>query len=211
MKKSLPNFLYYSSNLGMGFFGLVIPYVLFIALLAFTGQLPENFTAFFEVPVQLENPSSYYKPHSLDENFQVQYIEVKKANLEILVKERSWSQSLGYIHAGIYLSFYFFILFFLGKIFKSFKDGESFSSKNPARIRKIGFLAISLGFYEYLIILFSCVYFHDKFELVNGTTIAYPSLWEIKYSAVFMGLIFLALAEVFNKGKELQELESQTV
>ena len=211
MKKSLPNFLYYSSKLGMGFFGLVIPYVLFIALLAFTGLLPENFNAFFEVPIQLEEPSSFYSPHSLDENFEVRYIEIKKANLEILPREKNWSQSLAYVHASLYLSLYFFILYFLGKIFKSFKDGESFSAKNPNYIQKIGFLAIGLGFYEYLIILLSCIYFHDKFTLVNGTTIDFPSLWEIKFSAVFMGLIFLALAEVFNQGKELQDLESQTV
>ncbi|MEM8892719.1 MAG: DUF2975 domain-containing protein [Bacteroidota bacterium] len=211
MKKSLPNFLYYSSKIGMGFFGLIIPYVLFIALLAFTGLLPENFNAFFEVPIELEEPSAYFAPHSLDENFEIRYIEIKKANLEILPKERNWAQSLAYVHASFYLSLYFFILYFLGKIFESFKDGESFSAKNPTHVRKIGFIAIILGFYEYLIILLSCTYFHDKFELAHGTTIPFPSLWEINYSAVFMGLIFLALAEVFNQGRELQELESQTV
>ncbi|MEL6256289.1 MAG: DUF2975 domain-containing protein, partial [Bacteroidota bacterium] len=150
-------------------------------------------------------------PRSLDENFSIKYIEIQKANLEILPSERRWSQGIGYLHGAFYLGIYFAILLFLGKIFKSFKNGEQFSINNPSHIRKIGFFAIGLGFYEYLIMVFVCVYFHDKFILLNGSTISFPSLWEVKYSAVFMGLILLALAEVFNQGWELQELESQTV
>lgn len=211
MKKPLLNFLYYGSNIWMGVFGLFILYMLFIAMLAFTGLLPEKFDAFFEVPVNLKNPTTYYSPSSLDEHYSVKYIEIKKANLEILPTERRWSQSIGYFHGAIFLAFYFAILLFLGKIFKSFKDGEQFSIENPAHIRKIGFLSIGLGIYEYLVMVFVCAYFHEKFELLNGTTISFPSLWEINYSAVFMGLIFLSLAEVFNQGWELQELESQTV
>ena len=211
MKKPLPNFLYYSCNLGMGIFGLLISYMLIVGFLASVGILPKSFDASIEVPVRLDNPIAYYQAKSLDAAYLPKEIEIKKASLEVVPVNRSWPQGIAYAHAAFYLTFYFAILFFLGKIFRSFSSESSFSPNNPSHLRKIGFVAIGLGLYEFLVMLLVASYFHNTFEVQHAETLAFPSFWDINLLAVFMGLIFLSLAEVFNQGWELQELESQTV
>ncbi|MEM6803047.1 MAG: hypothetical protein AAF696_16700 [Bacteroidota bacterium] len=182
-----------------------------MASLAFLHQLPRNFEASFEVPVRLNKPKAYYEAQSLSKYLFVKEIDIKKANLEVLTQGRSWPQGIGYLHAATYLGFFFYILFYLSKILKSFEHKIPFASRNPLYVRNIGFLTIGLGIYEFLIMLLVCSLFHDKFRVLNGHTIEFPSFWDLNIVAIFLGLVLLSLAEVFKQGEELQDLESQTV
>lgn len=211
MRISLSSFLLLACRLALGILTMLISYLLVMASLAFFNLLPPHLEASFELPVQLKNPMDHYKVENLTEHLYIQEIEIKQANLEIRTKDRSWPQGIGYLHAAIYLSFFFFSLFYLGKIFKSFELTYPFSSGNPVYIRNIGFLSIGLGVYEFLIMLFVCSLFHDKFRLLHGNTLEFPSLWELNISAIFLGFVLISLAEVFKQGKELQDLESQTI
>ena len=182
-----------------------------MACLAFLNILPKYHDASFELPVHLENPITYYEVENLSDYLFAKRIEIKKANLEIGTRDKSWPQGIGYLHAAVYLAFFFLILLYLSKILKSFEAKYPFTSRNPLFIRNIGFLSIGLGIYEFLIMLFVCRFFHDKFNLQHGKTLEFPSFWDLNLDAIFLGFILLALAQVFRQGEELQELESQTV
>ena len=210
-KKTLVNTLYYITNTCLGALGLIYAYLLAMIVMALFGFLPNDLRATYELPLELHNAENYYTVSDLDSMYVSQGIEVKKAELEVLPDEPRWSQVFAYLQPVIYLGFFMAILHFLSKILVVFRSQTPFSISNVHYLRWIGLITIALGCYKFLIGLIVANTFYDKFEVKHATIIGGPSIWDFNYVAIFLGLVFLVLAEVFKTGHKLQELEEQTV
>lgn len=208
---SLSNFLYYLVNMLIGILGLIIGYLCLMALLALFGLLPNWLEASFEVPIQLKNPEKFYTPTDLDDRFYSTHIEVKNATLEVKPQQQSWSQTLAYLHAAVYLFFFLGILYFLSKMLDSFRISQPFLRKNIIYLRWMGMLTIGLGLYTFFVRLVISSIFRDKFSVAHANLIDTPSFWDINFVLLFLGMVFLTLTQAFNIGAKLQEFEDQTV
>ncbi len=210
-KKSLLSVLLHLTNAGAGIIGLITSYLIFMALLAIIGLLPKNMDATFELPINIQNASAYYPAENLSQQFYSTHIEVKKAELEIMPRNRTWPQTLGYLQAAIYLSFFVGILISLSKILDNFNTDQPFISSNVKYFKWIGLLTIGIAVYEFFLEIIVTNIFADKFVVSNADILNAPSFWQINFIALFLGAVFLAIAEAFKKGVYLQKLEEQTV
>lgn len=210
-ENKLPQLLYGTSILGISICTLLILYFMTFAILGLFGVPEKGRGLTFEVPISLNEPSAYFHPKSLDASFSVSHIEIQKANLEVKPQAKAYFQSLGYFHASLYVGFFLGILIFLAKLLKYVKEGDPFNPGNSYSIRNIGLLSIGLGVYEFLFMFGITRFFHHKFTLDHGHTLEYPSIWDMNLVAIFLGLVFISLSQVFKHGFELQDLESQTV
>ena len=210
-KKSLLTIFHYSVNATTGITGLVSGYMIIMAFLALIGLLPKNMDASFEVPIYLENLPTNYPIEDLHPSFYNVGIELIGADLEIRPKNRTWPQTLGYLQGGLYVGFFFMIFYFLSKIIGEFRNDRPFSISNIKHFKWMGWLAISLAFYRYILGHLIAGIFADKFIVKNAVIIDGPSIWEINFIALFLGAVFLIISEVFKRGNYLQELEEQTV
>lgn len=209
--KSLSQVLYGISIAGIGLFAVITLYFLFMAAWASFGILPQYHEISVEVPISLDESSSYFSPKSLDNRFLPKEIEIKKANIEVKSKGLSYVSISGYIHASLYIGFFLGIMIFLARILGHVKKGDPFHPQNSVSIRAIGLLSLGIGVYEFLILLLVSQFFHDRFILSHGHTLSYPSLWELNWVSIFLGLVLLVVSRIFKEGSELQDLENQTV
>lgn len=209
--KTLAEVLYGLSIAGIALFGIIIGYFLVMAMLALLGILPKYHDISLEVPVSLQETQTYFQPESQDDQFIAKGLHIQKAHIEAKPVDRIYLQSLGYFHASLYVGFFVGILYFLARILKHVKSGHPFHVQNSSFIRAMGLLSLGLGVYEFMILLFTSQYFHDKFTLSHGSTLAYPSVWDFNVVAIFLGLVLLVLSRTFALGSDLQDLENQTV
>ncbi|MEO1050918.1 MAG: DUF2975 domain-containing protein [Bacteroidota bacterium] len=210
-QRPLLNVLHVLTTVGSGLLGLITAYLLIVAIIALFGGLPEKMYATFEVPLSLHNTTSFYSPQEINSDFTVTHIEVKRAELEVLPKNTTWWQMIGYLHAALYIMHFFLVIFLLQRIFKDLKARHTFSRSHILRIRWIGLITISIGIYQFMVRLVVTRVFSGKFVVANADVAAFPTLADFNFVAIFMGMTFILLSEVFKEGTELQELEQQTV
>ena len=210
-KKSFISTLLHLTYAGAGIVGFITAYLVVMALLAMIGSLPKNMDATFELPINIHHTASHYPIEDLSQHFYGTNIEVKKAELEIMPRNRTWPQTLGYLQAATYLAFFMGILISLSKILENFNSDHPFISPNVKYFKWIGLLAICIAVYEFSLNILITNIFADKFIVKNADIVSTPSFWKINFMALFLGAVFLAIAEAFKKGVYLQELEKQTV
>jgi len=102
----------------------------------------------------------------------------------------------------------FAILHLLRQLFGALKQGSPFTTKNAARIRGIGLL-IFLGSFLVHLLDFGLrlyLYFHVQ---TQGLDI--PLDLEPNSKVLFVGLVLLAIAELFRHGVKLEEERALTI
>lgn len=208
---SLINILYFLNSVAIGIAGLITGYLVVLALLALFGILPANRDVTFELPVKLNNIQSNYPVTSHSTQYSSTHIEAKDVELEILPTKRTYPQFFAHLMAASFVGFYLAILLFLGRIINTIRNGTPFQKRNVASIRWIGILTISIAVYEFLIGWIITSIFSSKFSVENAEILSTASIWDINFITIFLGLVFLVVAEVFRYGKQLQDLEDQTV
>jgi len=95
------------------------------------------------------------------------------------------------------------IIFHLRKIFATIAGGDPFSMENSKRIRLIGWAVIAASVLKALLSFLIGLYFSTLINLPGLTLTANMRLED--FSGVFVGVIILILAEVFQHGARLQE------
>ncbi|MEM7103975.1 MAG: DUF2975 domain-containing protein [Bacteroidota bacterium] len=207
----MSNLLLLVNNLALAIFGLVAGYLVVMGLVALFGLMPESMNATFELPVKLQNMEAFYEVTDHDNQVTSTHFEVKKANLEVLPSNRTWTQAICYFHGVLYLGFFIGILCCFGRILKAFNNGLPFEKVNSRLLTWIGVLTIGLAVYQFLIHVLVGAVFAGKFTISNAVVQSIPSLLEIDLVAIFLGLIFMAFASAFKKGADLEEFEALTV
>jgi hypothetical protein len=101
------------------------------------------------------------------------------------------------------------IIFHLRKIFTTIAGGDPFSMQNSKRIRVIGWSVVAVSVLKALLSFFLGLYFSTLIDLPGLTLIANMRLED--FGGVFVGVIILILAEVFQHGARLQEESNLTV
>ena len=101
------------------------------------------------------------------------------------------------------------IIFHLRKIFATIAGGDPFSMENSKRIRLIGWAVIVASVLKALLSFLIGLYFSTLINLPGLTLTANMRLEDL--SGVFVGVIILILAEVFQHGARLQEESNLTV
>ena len=101
------------------------------------------------------------------------------------------------------------IIFHLRKIFATIVSGDPFSMENSKRIRLIGWAVIVASVLKALLSFLIGLYFSTLINLPGLTLTANMRLEDL--SGVFVGVIILILAEVFQHGARLQEESNLTV
>ena len=101
------------------------------------------------------------------------------------------------------------IIFHLRKIFLTIADGDPFSMDNSKRIRVIGWAVIAASAIKALLSFLLGLYFTTLIDLPGLDLAANIGLQD--FAGVFVGIIILILAEVFQHGARLQEESNLTV
>ncbi len=101
------------------------------------------------------------------------------------------------------------IIFHLKKIFTTIASGDPFSTENSKRIRVIGWTVIAASVLKALLSFFLGIYFSTLVNLPGLVLTANLRLTD--FGGVFVGIIILILAEVFQHGARLQEESNLTV
>lgn len=210
-KKSFLQVLHLVTKAGIGLLGIACAYLFVMAIIGLLGLLPPHLHATFEVSIDLQNAQNFYPTEDLDPEYSVTHIEVPKANLEVLPKNKQWPQFLGYLFAAIYTAFFLFILTFLSRVLQTFKINQPFLKRNVSHIRWMGLITLGISIYEFCLNTFIAGFFSSKFSIHGADLKRGADLWEINFTALFLGLVLLTLAEAFKKGNELQTLEDLTV
>lgn len=208
--KSLSNALFYLTAISAVIAALIVLYFLIMSFLGGINQLPKNFEASIEIPVQLHQINEHYPITALANNFDKVRIEVDKATLEAVPTNYRFGQCIFYLHAAFWTSFFFLVLFQLAKILETFQKGNPFPQENAQRFRRIGWLVLAFPVYNFLIRFGFSSGFQDAFEISNATILDY-SLWGFDFITFFLGGIILLLGAAFQSGAVLQEYEEQTV
>ena len=104
--------------------------------------------------------------------------------------------------------FYMGIVVILRNIFRDIIKGNPFIKKNIIRIRIISILVLVMVFSELILSMIANALFFENIQPV-GYTISTDI--EFDWNAFTLGLIIMVIAEIFNRGNHLQELENQTV
>ena len=212
--KSAPTFLQLAlwiSRVGAFLIGALGGLFFIMALLAVFNILPFDVAGTFELPIKLKNMEQFYLAEDLHATYQSTHIEVKKANLEVLPKDKNWGQALLYFMGIIFCLLNYFILVNLTHLLENFQTTTPFKWDNSKYIRRIGWLTIAFPLYKYLVETIVIAIFQPHFSVENATIPGFASLWEINFPLIFLGLIILVLAEVFKTGADLQDLEAKTV
>jgi hypothetical protein len=139
--------------------------------------------------------------------------------LELLGAVRFKLAHRGWV-ALYFLSMYFFIFLSLyiinqlRKFLKAVGSGDFFVKDNISRVRKIGFVTILLSMVDALGTLLTSLYLAP----VSIENIQVSLFWEGTFNifqrhlhGIFMGLVILAIAEIFRFGARLQEDQELTV
>ncbi len=101
------------------------------------------------------------------------------------------------------------IIFHLKKIFSTIAGENPFSMENSKRIRVIGWTVIAASVLKALLSFFLGIYFSTLVNLPGLVITANLRLTD--FGGVFVGIIILILAEVFQHGARLQEESNLTV
>ena len=203
---SLSGILYYITAFSTAIAILIAAYFTLMSILGAVNALPNKMRISIEVPVRLQNINNYYKAKAVKNDFEAVRIEVEDARLKAIPTDGRMSQFLGYLIAAIYTSFFGLILFQLLKVLETFKNNQPFTQKNVSNVRRIGWLTLSLVLFELVIHFWAKILYQDSFS-VSGAIITDTSIWEeIEYIALFLGLVILALSEVFKKGATLRKM-----
>ncbi len=101
------------------------------------------------------------------------------------------------------------IIYQLRKILNTISSGNPFSSENSSRIRVIGYAVIAASILNALLSYLVGLYFTTLIDLPGLELIVNIRLQD--FAGVFVGVIIIILAEVFQHGARLQEEIDLTV
>lgn len=146
--------------------------------------------------------------------------ETMKLQIETSGLVFSFTEGFSIPEAGIMFIFQFalvipllamglLIIFHLKKIFTTIAGGNPFSMENSKRIRIIGWTVIAASVLKALLSFFLGLYFSTLVNLPGLVLTANLRLTD--FGGVFVGIIILILAEVFQHGAQLQEENNLTV
>lgn len=206
-----------------GFLGFVYYFIIVCAILALVA-----FVALLVNP-ELETWNSYdhfgfmYKLAPLQSNLDLSITSSPSMGvdpeLELLGAIRFKLAHRGWV-VLYFLSMYFFIILFLyiiyqlRKFLKAVGSGDFFVKDNIARVRKIGFITILLNVVDVAGTLTASRFLtpvsidHVRVALFwEGTS----NIFQRHLHGIFMGLVILAIAEIFRFGARLQEDQELTV
>jgi len=96
----------------------------------------------------------------------------------------------------------------LADLFRTLRDGRPFVPDNTRRVRSIAYLVILGELARSAIVFFENRYVMNHFS-ANG--LQFTARFDLRFSAIVVGLIILVLAEVFRTGTRLDEEQSLTV
>lgn len=211
MSKSIISFSHLISKIFLSINLLLVLIFGILFLTSLCGWIHDPIVPNIGFQFHLSDLTENYPVKILDSDFQAKGIQIKKAELEIeSIKYKRMICVLGYLLAAAYFSFYVIILYWLSRILSSFNSSRPFTFQNVKRIRGIAatiFLGVMCEYFIYISIYF---YFKNKFVIENAEP-NLPGITDINWELIFVSLVIFALAEVFKRGSELEELEKLTI
>ncbi len=101
-----------------------------------------------------------------------------------------------------------FILFQLRGIFKNLTEDKFYSPDNPKKFLKIGLFIIFIGIVKNALLFINETIIIEYIRLYNHS---YTISLNFDFTIIFMGLLFIVLAEVFKYGVKLKEENDLTI
>ncbi|RMG84076.1 MAG: DUF2975 domain-containing protein [Bacteroidetes bacterium] len=209
--KTLSGGLYFVSAAATLISGIMTVGFFLLMAASLMGGLPRQLRVSLEIPVHLQKVQTFYEARALSDAYEQVRIEVEDARLKAVPAKGRWPQVLGYFIATIYTGMFALLFYQLQKILFTFKNDRPFTARNVDHIRRIGALAVGIVLFEFLIYSLGGILFGDQFVVEHGALTGRPFLERINWTTLFLGLIVLALSEVFRKGAVLQENDDLTV
>jgi hypothetical protein len=97
----------------------------------------------------------------------------------------------------------------LRRIFQRVRDGAAFEAQNVARLRTLATLLLAIAGLN--AVAESATSIAVRRGLAAGSSLTVPTGFHIDFTLVFVALVFMALAEVFRRGAELEHEQSLVV
>ena len=119
-----------------------------------------------------------------------------------------WLFALLWTHAAAAVGLTVLFLHHLRRIFQRVRDGIPFDAANAMRLRRLGMVLLALALLNGVAEL--VVTLAVRGQLSDGNVIV-PAAIPIDMSLVFVGLVLIALAEIFRRGAELEDEQSLVV
>ncbi|MEO1263948.1 MAG: DUF2975 domain-containing protein [Bacteroidota bacterium] len=209
--KKLINLLKSLIDIVFWFVAAIFSFVLIWGVLSLFDFVPGNMSTTFEVPVRLQNLNEFYAIEDLNEAYEGTHIEVKRAELEVRIRANNWTQALPVLLISVFFGLFLGISHCLSRFLFFIQRNQPFNKRNADYLRWIGVLIIGIAGYGFLMEYFTIYSYGDHFKVSNAIIVESPSFWDISFDVIFIGCIFLIIAEAFERGNYLQELEEQTV
>ena len=209
MSKTSLSFSYYLTAVLLFVHTTIVLCLLMASVSAALGALPEKWHATMEVPVVLGHLIDNYPVEVLDPNYTVSKIESRNVTLKAKpINNSIHFQAFIYLFGALYVLLFTLIIYQLFKILSSIKSKLPFTLKNIDRVKYIGLCILIIPIFDYFSKGFIVSSLENKFKVENGfvdNSVAFD------FELIFMALVVLALADIFIRGRELQNLEDLTV
>lgn len=203
MESRLPRFLRGMTTFALGL--LITVSVLIVVLVGFLFLSDATEGPDLPVPIQFTIDTDRYSLESADWGEGT----LARVTGEAQFAEPSIGLAVGAgaaIAAGIGAAF--LVLILLRRIFTTMRDGTPFLPENVRRIRWLGYIVIAAAVVEQLVTVMLGVVMIDN---VTSAGIELNYAFNLNFTAIFLGLIILAIAEVFRYGTNLQSDADLTV
>jgi hypothetical protein len=120
-----------------------------------------------------------------------------------------WLIAVLWAYAAAAAALMLLILQNLRRIFQRVRDGAAFDSQNAFRLRTLSVLLIALAMLDAVAEVVTSVVFRRG--LAADSNLAVPAGLHVNGTLVLVGLVLMALAEVFRRGAELEEEQSLVI
>ncbi len=100
------------------------------------------------------------------------------------------------------------VVYQLRKIFRTLAAGDPFVRENASRIRFIGLVIVCMELFETLLVLGFSYYLRTVLDI---SSISLQSDFRLSPEILFLGFVFVVIAEVFRRGAEMREEQALTV
>lgn len=175
------------------------------AVKVFVGNDPE-WTWSLPVPATVEDADAIV--HTSWGSARLEFEEVQ-AELSLPIGMLPWSTfAFLWTHVAVLGALMLLFLHHLRRIFLRVRSGVPFDAENAVRLRWLGLLLIAMA------VLGGIVEFVTALGVRSGltsSTIAISTGFHVNGRTVFIGLVLIALAEIFRRGAELETEQSLVV